>query len=48
MARVEVEGACVVDACRAHGVWFDRWEVELVADAIRDEAIAARLRDKLR
>src|SRR5262249_8876737 len=48
MTPVRVERAgCVVDVCRAHGVWFDRWEAHSIADAVRDAAANATLRRAL-
>jgi Zn-finger nucleic acid-binding protein len=31
---------CWIDVCPAHGAWFDRWEVQIVADAVRDPEAA--------
>jgi Zn-finger nucleic acid-binding protein len=34
MERVHLPGAgCHVDVCAAHGVWFDRWELQSLARA---------------
>jgi hypothetical protein len=43
MRRVSVPAArCWIDVCAAHGAWFDRWEVQVVAHALRDrEAMQA-------
>ena len=43
-----VRARCIVDVCRAHGIWFDRWEAHFIADAMSDAAANATLRDALR
>ena len=49
MTPVRVEPArCVVDVCRAHGVWFDRWEAQTIADAMNDSSASETLRNALR
>ena len=49
MKPVRVERAgCIVDVCAAHGVWFDRWEAHLIADAMSDAEANATLRRALR
>jgi hypothetical protein len=49
MLRVPVPSArCAIDVCPAHGAWFDRWEVQIVANVVRDDAAAAALRLSLR
>lgn len=49
MRRVLVPRArCEIDVCPAHGAWFDRWEIQVIADAMRDEDGAAALRVALR
>jgi Zn-finger nucleic acid-binding protein len=36
MRRVHVATArCWIDVCGAHGAWFDRWEVQIVADTLK-------------
>ena len=43
MTPVRVERArCIVDVCRAHGVWFDRWEAQGIADAMQRTRTRAR------
>jgi len=45
MRAVVVQAArCTIDVCPAHGVWFDRWEVQIVTAAVRDPAMATALR----
>jgi Zn-finger nucleic acid-binding protein len=49
MEPVRVERArCVVDVCAPHGVWFDRWEAQCIADAMSDASANAELRRALR
>jgi Zn-finger nucleic acid-binding protein len=49
MASTHVRGAsCAVDICPDHGVWFDRWEAQLVVEAVRDPLVARTLRRELR
>jgi Zn-finger nucleic acid-binding protein len=45
MTKVQIRKAHVpVDVCAAHGVWFDRWEAQLVAHVADDPATQATLR----
>jgi Zn-finger nucleic acid-binding protein len=45
MRKVSVPAArCWIDVCPAHGAWFDRWEVQIVADALRDREAMEALR----
>ena len=49
MTPVRVDRArCIVDVCRAHGVWFDRWEAQSIADAMQDADARETLRRALR
>ncbi len=49
MTSLPLEAArCIVDVCRAHGVWLDRWEAQMVADAATDPSTQRALRRALR
>jgi Zn-finger nucleic acid-binding protein len=49
MVPVAVPSArCTIDVCPAHGVWFDRWEAQLVASTLRDPEAARDLRLRFR
>jgi Zn-finger nucleic acid-binding protein len=44
MDRLQIPDALVpIDICRAHGIWFDRWEAQLVAREISNDATRAML-----
>jgi Zn-finger nucleic acid-binding protein len=49
MRSVAVAAAhCQIDVCPTHGIWFDRWEAQLVADVVKDPTVAEALRTLFR
>lgn len=48
MAKLDIKRAQIrVDVCAGHGVWFDRWETQLVAQVIGDPETREAFRNAL-